>query len=114
MPIAMVGIRLLAVIGVRLELHLWPYYIIFAMFFNINDLFNTQDYLVEIYEGNQCVQREQMSMPEQMAQGQFMQLCQQLKETGRPMKVKMIRYQEIEGRDTPLECSIEYQTWGGD
>ena len=81
------------------------------MMFNINGLFGTIDYLVEIYEGNALVQRQRMSMPEQMAQGQFMQLCQQLKETGRAMRVKMIRYQEIEGRDTPLECSIEYQTW---
>lgn len=81
------------------------------MMFNINSLFDTTDYLVEIYEGNALVQRQRMSMPEQMAQGQFMQLCQQLKETGRPMKVKMIRYQEIEGRKTPIECSIEYQTW---
>ena len=81
------------------------------MMFNINNLFDTTDYLVEIYEGNALVQRQRMSMPEQMAQGQFMQLCQQLKEMGRLMRVKMIRYQEIEGRDTPLECSIEYQTW---
>ena len=81
------------------------------MMFNINGLFGTIDYLVEIYEGNALVQRQRMSMPEQMAQGQFMRLCQQLKETGRPMRAKMIRYQEIEGRDTPLECSIEYQTW---
>lgn len=81
------------------------------MIFNINSLFDTTDYLVEIYEGNALIQRQRMSMPEQMAQVQFMQLCQQLKETGRPMRVKMIRYQEIEGRDTPLECSIEYQTW---
>ena len=81
------------------------------MMFNINSLFDTTDYLVEIYEGNALVQRQHMSMLEQMAQGQFMQLCQQLKETGRPMKVKMIRYQEIEGRNTPIECSIEYQTW---
>lgn len=81
------------------------------MMFNINNLFDTTDYLIEIYEGDALVQRQRMSMPEQMAQGQFMQLCQQLKETGRPMRVKMIRYQEIKGRDTPLECSIEYQTW---
>lgn len=81
------------------------------MMFNINSLFDTTDYLVEIYEGNALVQRQRMSMPEQMAQGQFIQLCQQLKKTGRPMRVKMIKYQEIEGRDTPLECSIEYQTW---
>lgn len=81
------------------------------MMFNINSLFDTTDYLVEIYEGNALVQRQRMSMPEQMAQSQFMQLCQQLKEIGRPMRVKMIRYQEIEGRDTSLECSIEYQIW---
>lgn len=79
--------------------------------FNINSLFDATDYLVEIYEGNALIQRQRMSVPEQMAQGQFMQLCQQLKETGRPMRVKMIKYQEIEGRATPLECSIEYQTW---
>lgn len=82
------------------------------MIFNINSLFDATDYLVEIYEGNALIQRQRMSVPEQMAQGQFMQLCQQLKETGRPMRVKMIKYQEIEGRATPLECSIEYQTWG--
>ena len=81
------------------------------MMFNINSLFDTTDYLVEIYEGKALVQHQRMSMPEQIAQSQFMQLCQQIKETGRPMRVKMIRYQEIEGRDTPLECSIEYQTW---
>ena len=81
------------------------------MMFNINGLFGAIDYLVEIYEGNALVQRQRMSMPAQMAQGQFMRLCQQLKETGRPMRAKMIRYQEIESRDTPLECSIEYQTW---
>mgnify|MGYP007092309033 FL=1 len=81
------------------------------MIFNINSLFDATDYLVEIYEGNALIQRQRMSVPEQMAQGQFMQLCQQLKETGRPMRVKMIKYQEIEGRATPLECSIEYQTW---
>lgn len=81
------------------------------MFFNVDDLFNTQDYFIEIYEGNQCIHREQVSMPKQMAQTQFAQLCQQLKNVGRPMKVKMIRYQKIEGRDTPIECSIEYQTW---
>nr|DAW16721.1 MAG TPA: hypothetical protein [Caudoviricetes sp.] len=81
------------------------------MMFNINGLFDTIDYLVEIYEGNALVQRQRMSMPEQMAIGQFTQLCQQLKATGRPMRVKMIKYQEIESRDTPLECSIEYQTW---
>ena len=81
------------------------------MMFNINGLFDTIDYLVEIYEGNALVQRQRMSMPEQMAIGQFTQLCQKLKATGRPMRVKMIKYQEIESRDTPLECSIEYQTW---
>lgn len=81
------------------------------MMFNINGLFDTIDYLVEIYEGNALVQRQRMSMPEQMAIGQFTQLCQQLKATGRPMRVKMIKYQEIESRDTPLKCSIEYQTW---
>ena len=46
------------------------------MMFNINSLFDTTDYLVEIYEGNALVQHQRMSMPAQMAQGQFMRLCQ--------------------------------------
>ena len=37
------------------------------MMFNINGLFGAIDYLVEIYEGNALVQRQQISMPAQMA-----------------------------------------------
>lgn len=81
------------------------------MMFGFNDLFNSAEYIIEIYEGTALVQQQKVTLPEQMAQGQFMQLCQQIKSTGHPMKVKMIRYDWVEGRDTPLECSIEYQTW---
>lgn len=79
--------------------------------FGFNLFGDTIEYIVEIYEGNQCTQRNKMAMPEQMAQGQFMSLCQQAKQSGRPMKVKISKYEWIEGRETPLETSIEYQTW---
>lgn len=81
------------------------------MMFGFNEFFNTTEYLIEIYEGTALVQQQKIALPEQIAQSQFMQLCQQIKATGHPMKVKMVRYEWIEGRDTPLECSIEYQTW---
>ena len=114
MPTIMVGIRLLAVIGVRLELHLWPCYIIFAMFFNINDLFNTQDYLVEIFQGNQCVTKEKTIAPPEIMQAQFMQMCVQLKQSGQPMKIRLTRFEWVEGRTEPLELYLEYQTWEDD
>ena len=111
MPTVMVGIRLLAVIGVLLVSHLCPCYIIFAMFFNINDLFNTQDYLVEIFQGNQCVTKEKTIAPPEIMQDQFMQMCVQLKQSGQPMKIRLTRFERVEGRTEPLELYLEYQTW---
>lgn len=78
------------------------------MFFNFGD---SQDYIIEIYEGNMLINRQKLSVPSFIAQQQFTQLCLQCKQSGRPMKCKIIKYEWVEKRPTPLELSIEMQTW---
>lgn len=73
--------------------------------------FNLQDYVIEIYEGNQCIQQQRVSLPPPMAQAQFLNLCREIKSTGHPMKCKIIKYEWVDGRDAPIELYIEFQTW---
>lgn len=80
--------------------------------FGFNIFGDATEYLIEIYEGNQCIQRQKMALPATMMQSQFMSLCQQAKQSGRPMKVKISKYEYVDKRDTPIELSIEYKTWG--
>lgn len=69
---------------------------------------------VSIYQGNELIQQQQMTMPEPLLEAQFKQLCVQLKQSGQPMKVRMSRIQWVEGRVDPIETWIEYQTWKDD
>lgn len=67
------------------------------MFFNFGDM---QDYIIEVYEGNALVNRQKITVPPFIAQ-----------QPGHPMKCKIIKYERVEKRPTPLELSIEMQTW---
>lgn len=78
------------------------------MFFNFGDM---QDYIIEVYEGNALINQQKLTMPSFMAKQQFAQLCLQCKQSGRPMKCKIIKYEWVDGRDAPLELSIEMKTW---
>ena len=79
--------------------------------FNISQ---PEEYLVEIFQGNQCVNRERTVAPPEIMQAQFMQLCVQLKQSGQPMKIRLTRFAWVEGRTEPLELYLEYQTWKDD
>ena len=85
---------------------------------NISDLFfgeqNIEPTTITIYQGNTPVQQQQNIMPDELLEAQFKQLCIQIKQSGQPMKVRMSRMQWVEGRSTPLENYIEYQTWKDD
>lgn len=83
------------------------------MFLHINFGFS-EEYLVEIFQGNQLVSREKVIMPPEIMKAQFMQMCVQLKQTGHPMKIRLTRHEYIEGRKEPLELYLEYQTWSDD
>lgn len=78
------------------------------MFLNFGDM---QDYIIEVYEGNALVNRQKITVPPFMAQQKFAQLCLQCKQFGRPIKCKIIKYEWVEKRPTPLELFIEMQTW---
>ena len=45
------------------------------MFFNIGNMLDCQ---LDIYIGNQLVQSQQITMPDQMLMSQFMQICKQV------------------------------------
>ena len=47
-------------------------------------------------------------------QDQFKRMCVQLKQSSQPMKVRLTRFEWVEGRTEPLELYLEYQTWEDD
>ena len=81
---------------------------------NFNIFSQPEEYIVEIFQGNQCVTREKTIAPPEIMKAQFMQLCMQLKQSGQPMKVRLTRFEWVKGRTEPLELCLEYQTWKDD
>ena len=79
--------------------------------FNISQ---PEEYIVEIYQGNQCVSRERTIVPPEIMQAQFMQWCVRLKQSGQPMKIRLTRFEWAKDRTEPLELYLEYQTWSDD
>lgn len=79
------------------------------MFFNIDNMFDCQ---LDIYIGNQLVQSQQITMPDQMLAAQFMQICQQVASDTRPIHVVMRRwedwYDQYEGNIKRHEYKLEY------
>lgn len=50
---------------------------------------------LEQYIGNTLVQSQQLSAPPEFLQAQFMQLVQQITSQSQPMKIRMVRYENI-------------------
>lgn len=79
------------------------------MFFNIGNMFDCQ---LDIYIGNQLVQSQQMTMPDQMLAVRFMQICQQVANDARPIHVVMRRWEDVydqyEGKTQRHEYKLEY------
>lgn len=70
---------------------------------------------LEQYVGNALVQSQQLSAPPEILQAQFEGLIQQLAQQPQPMKIKIIRYDEIwdefEQKRKKIENSIEVKNW---
>lgn len=79
------------------------------MFFNIDNMFDCQ---LDAYIGNQLVQSQQMTMPDQMLAVRFMQICQQVASDTRPIHVVMRRwedrYDQYGGKTKRHEYKLEY------
>lgn len=79
------------------------------MFFNIGNMLDRQ---LDIYIGNQLMQSQQITMPDQMLAAQFMQVCKQVANDTQPIHVIMRRwedeYDQYKGKVKQQEYKLEY------
>lgn len=87
------------------------------MFFNFG-FPESVDVLLEQYIGNSCVSRQQLSAPPEFLQAQFMQLVQQVASQSQPMKIRMVRWEDVwdkfDGEWKKIECYVEFKNWRND
>lgn len=73
---------------------------------------------LEQYIGNALVQSQQLSAPPEFLQAQFMQLVQQVVIQSQPMKIRMVRYEDvwnqIDQEWKKLELDVVFQNWKDD
>ena len=79
------------------------------MFFNIGHMLDCQ---LDIYIGNQLVQSQQITMPDQMLIGQFTQICKEVASDTRPIHVVMRRWEDghdqYDNKTKRHEYKLEY------
>ena len=87
------------------------------MFINFG-LSEPMEVLLEQYIGNACVSRQQISAPPEILQTQFMQLVQQVASQSQPMKIRMVRWEDvwsqIDQEWKRLELDVVFQNWKED
>lgn len=87
------------------------------MFFNFG-LSEPMEVILEQYIGNACVSRQQLSAPPEILQAQFIQLVQQVASQSQPMKIRMVRWEnvwnQIDQEWKRLELDIVFQNWKDD
>ena len=87
------------------------------MFFNFG-LSEPLTVTLEQYIGNALVQSQQLSAPPEILQAQFIQLVQQVASQSQPMKIRMVRqedvWNQIDQEWKKLELDIEFKNWKDD
>ena len=87
------------------------------MFFNFG-FSQPQTVILEQYIGNALVRSQQLSAPPEVLQAQFMQLVQQVARQSQPMKIRMVRWEDVwdkfDGEWKKLELDIEFKNWKDD
>ena len=70
---------------------------------------------LEQYIGNALVHSQQLSAPLEILQAQFMQLVQQAASQSQPMKIRMVRWEDVwdkfDGKWKKIECYVEFKNW---
>ena len=73
---------------------------------------------LEQYIGNDLVHSQQLSAPPEILQAQFMQLVQHVAIQSQPMKIRMVRWEnvwsQIDQEWKRLELDIMFQNWKDD
>ena len=59
--------------------------------------FNTDinNYMIQVKLGNEILKTQTISAPDIIVQQNFIELCQQVKQDSRPLKIKIFYYDEI-------------------
>ena len=87
------------------------------MFFNFG-FSEPMEVLLEQYIGNACISRQQLSAPPEILQAQFIQLVQQVASQSQPMKIRMVRWEDvwiqIDQEWKRLELDVVFQNWKDD
>lgn len=87
------------------------------MFFNFG-FFEPLTVILEQYVGNALVHSQQLSAPPEILQAQFMQLVQQVANQSQPMKIRMVRYEDVwsqfDQEWKKLELDVVFQNWEDD
>ena len=73
---------------------------------------------IEQYIGNTLVHSQQLSAPPEFLQAQFMQLAEQVASQNQPMKIRMVRgedvWSQIDKEWKKLELDVVFQNWKDD
>lgn len=73
---------------------------------------------LEQYIGNALVHSQQLSAPPEILQAQFMQLVQQVASQSQPMKIRMVRWEDVwsqfDQEWKKLELDVMFQNWEDD
>lgn len=87
------------------------------MFFNFG-FSETLTVILEQYIGNALVHSQQLSAPPEILQAQFMQLVQQVVSQSQPMRIRMVKYEDvwnqIDQEWKQLELDVEFKNWKDD
>ena len=87
------------------------------MFFNFG-LSEPLTVTIEQYIGNALVQSQQLSAPPEFLQVQFMQLVKQVASQSQPMKIRMVRYEDVWSQFDKewkrLDLDMTFQNWKDD
>lgn len=87
------------------------------MFFNFG-FSDSVTATLEQYIGNALVHSQQLSAPPEILQAQFMQLVQQVASQSQPMKIRMVRWEDVWNQFDQewkrLELDIEFKNWKDD
>ena len=73
---------------------------------------------IEQYIGNTLVQSQQLSAPPEILQAQFLQLVQQIASQNQPMKIRMVRWEDVwcqvDKEWKKMELDLMFQNWKDD
>ena len=87
------------------------------MFINFG-LSEPMDVILEQYIGNACVSRQKISAPSEILQAQFLQLVRQVASQSQPMKIRMVKWEDvwnqIDQEWKKLELDVVFQNWKDD